>query len=152
MRHQFVLAIACLLVSIPSASPQDKADPLPQDSFVGEWIGDNKEEIGGILARFVVSNKDDDWSIKAWFNNGAGKFAEMDKVKLSLLGDPGSSKSRPYGFATWKLKGEKGAGDMTIHMTLRSEKEKPVVETFMIIEGGKQTVPNIRTLEKYKKK
>jgi hypothetical protein len=147
MRHEFVLAIGWLLVSICSASPQDKAAPLPQDSFVGEWVGDNKDGVGTILSRFVVSNKDNDWSIKAWFNNGAGSEGELKKVKLSLLGDPGMSKSRPYGFATWELKGE---GSMTIHLTLRSEKEKLVVETFLIVEGTK--TQNIRTLEKYKKK
>jgi hypothetical protein len=151
MRYAFVLAIVWLLVSVCSTSPQDKAVPLPQEKFVGEWIGDNEFGIGGILARFAVSNKDKDWSIKAWFNNGAGKESELEKVKLSLLRDPGSAtKSRPYGFATWKLKGESGKGGMTIHLTLRSEKEKLVVETFMIVEDLE--TQNIRTLEKYKKK
>jgi hypothetical protein len=150
MRYKFVLAIGWLLVSICSASPQDKAAPLPQDSFVGEWVGDNKDRVGTILTRFVVSNKANDWSIKAWFNNGAGSESPLEKVKLSLLGDPGSSKSRPYGLATWELKGEKGKVFMTIHLTLRSEKEKLVVETFKIVEIRERE--NTRTLEKYKKK
>jgi len=148
-----VLAIGWLLASICSASPQDKAAPLPQESFVGEWVGDNKDGVGQIFTRFVVSNKDNDWSIKPWFNNGGGpgapgSEAPLEKVTLSLLGDGGSSKSRPYGFATWEL----NQGGRTIHLTLRSEKEKLVVETFSIFKDKLREFPNIRTLEKYKKK
>jgi hypothetical protein len=155
MRHAFVLAIVWLLVGTCSASPQDKAAPLPQDSFLGEWVGDNKEGIGLLLTRFVVSNKDKDWSIKAWVNLGGGPKvmeAELPKVKLSLLRDgyAALTESRPYGVATWDFKGEGGKGGWTIHLMLRSEKEKLVVETFMIDPGIETR--NIRTLEKFKKK
>jgi hypothetical protein len=122
------------------------------ESFVGEWVGDNKEGIGLLLTRFVVSKKDNDWSIKAWQNTGAGREQEMGKVKLSLLRDgyTALTKSRPYGFATWNFKGKDGKGGMTIHLTLRSEKEKLVVETFMIVPDIE--TQNIRALEKFKKK
>jgi hypothetical protein len=152
MRYELVLAIGWLLVSISSAAPQDKPAPLPQESFVGEWVGDNKDGVGLVFTRFVVSKKDNDWSIKAWFNNGGGigvpgSEAPLPKVTLSLLGDPGMSKARPYGLATWELKGGK-----TIHMTLRSEKDKLVVETFQIHKDKLVELPNIRSLDKYKKK
>ena len=106
MRHAFVLAIVWLLVSVCSASPQDKAAPLPQEKFVGEWVGDNEYGVGRVFTRFVVSNKGNDWSIKGWFNNGAGSESELKTVTLSLLADAAdrSSRSRPYGFATWELK------------------------------------------------
>lgn len=154
MRHQFVLAIGWLLVSFCSASPQAKVAPLPQERFVGEWVFDieaTPKEATVVIPRFVVSNKDNDWSIKAWWDNGGGSeknWVPLEKVRLSLLGDDGgSSKARPYGFATWELKGGK-----TIHLTLRSEKDKLVVETFSIHKDKLVEFPNIRTLGKYKKK
>jgi hypothetical protein len=155
MRQAFVLAIVWLLLSTCSASPQGKAAPLPQEKFVGEWIGDNKEGIGLLLTRFVVSKKDNDWSIKAWQNLGGGpkvKESALPKVKLSLLRDGYAdlTKSRPYGIATWNFKGKGGKGGMTIHLTLRSEKDKLVVETFMIVPDIE--TQNIRTLETFKKK
>jgi hypothetical protein len=158
MRHEFVLAIAWLLVSSCSASPQDKAAPLAQDSFVGEWVGDNKDGVGRVFTRFVVSKKDNDWSIKAWFNNGLGSEGELKTVTLSLLADDRSlladdrsSKFRQYGFATWELplKGEKKGG-ITVHVILRSEKEKLVVETITIFTNTPGV--NGRDLEKFKKK
>jgi len=153
MRYEFVLAIVCLLASICSASPQDKAAPLPQEKFVGQWVGDNKYGVGRVFTRFVVSKKDNDWSIKAWYNYGAGLDEELKAVTLSLLADPDdrSSKSRPNGFATWEipLKGEKKGG-ITIHVILRSEKEKLAVETITIFTNTPGV--NGRDLEKFKKK
>ena len=151
MRYEFVLAVAWLLTSICSASPQDKAAPLPQEKFAGEWVGDNKDGVGRVFTRFVVSKKDNDWSIKGWYNNGAGSEGEMKAVTLSLLADPDdrSSKSRPYAFATWELKGEKKGG-MTIHVILRSAKEKLDVETITIFTDTPGV--NGRDLEKFKKK
>ena len=151
MRYEFVVAIVWLFVSTCAASPQDKSDPLPQESFVGEWVGDNKDGVGRVFTRFVVSKKDNDWSIKAWYNLGAGLDQELKTVTLSLLADPEdrSSKSRPSGFATWELKVEKKGG-ITIHVILRSEKEKLVVETITIFTDTPGV--NGRDLEKFKKK
>jgi hypothetical protein len=155
MRHAYALALVWLLVGICSASSQGKAAPLPQEKFVGEWVIDTKatpKEATVVIPRFVVSNKDKDWSIKPWWDNGGGPGGgevPLEKVKLSLLGDDRSSKSREYGFATWELKGEGNAG-MTIYLTLRSENDKLVVETFTIFKNEK--IRNIHTLGKYKKK
>jgi hypothetical protein len=157
MRHEFVLAIGWLLVSICSASPEEKPAPLPQESFVGEWVIDTEatpKEATVVIPRFVVTNKDKDWSIKAWWDNGGGPGVgevPLEKVTFSLLGDDRNSKARQYGFAAWELKGEGKAG-MTIHLTLRSEKDKLVVETFTIIKDNKSGGENIHTLGKYKKK
>ena len=120
---------------------------------MGEWIGDNKDGVGRIFTRFIVSKKDNDWSIKPWFNIGAGSETELKTVPLLLLADQDdrSSKSRPYGFASWELpqKGEKKGG-ITIHVILRSEKEKLVVETITIFTNTPGV--NGRDLEKFKKK
>ncbi len=66
MKFTFVLAIVCLLADICSAAPQDKTAPLPQETYVGEWVGDNKDGVGRVFTRFIVSKKDNDWSVKAW--------------------------------------------------------------------------------------
>src|SRR5690242_6021090 len=101
MRLVFVSTVGCLLVSTLVASSQDKATPLPQAGYPGEWINVKK---GVLFTRFIVSHKDDGCWIDAWFNADEGKEAPFGKVRLSLLGDYFGAKALPYGFATWDHK------------------------------------------------
>jgi hypothetical protein len=142
MRLVFASTVGCLLVGTLVASSQDKATPLPQAGYPGEWINVNKK--GALFTRLIVSHKDDAWWIEAWLNPDSGKEASFGKVRLSLLGDNFGAKALPYGFATWDDK------ESTTHMTLRLDKGELVAEVFSIVKakGGS----NVRAQEKFKKK
>jgi len=147
MRFAFLSALGCLLVSTAVGSSQDRADPLPQEALVGEWVNATKEG-PRVFTRFVVSKKGDARSIEAWFNAGGDKEVPMGKVPLSLLGDNAQAKSLPYGFATWDDK----TSTQTIHMTLRLENGEVVAETFTIVKDKEKSGSNSHTQEKFKKK
>jgi hypothetical protein len=143
MRLVFASIVGWLLVCTVVASSQDKATPLPQEGYPGEWINVTKK--GAFFTRFIVSHKEDAWWIEAWFNADDGKEAPFGgKVRLSLLGDNFGAKALPYGFATWDGK------ESTTHMTLRLDKGELVAEMFDIVKakGGS----NLRLQEKFKKK
>jgi hypothetical protein len=106
---------------------------LEKAALVGEWVGDNDHRVGRVFTRFVVSNKDNEWSIKPWLNLGAGREAEMPMVTLSPFGP--NSKSRPHGFATWETDEKKGIGGMNIQVFVRFEKDTLVVETVTTYRG-----------------
>ena len=140
MKLVFASSVGCLLVCALVASSQEKATPLPQAGYSGEWIVNEKN---APFARIIVSHKDDDWWIEAWFNPDSGK-GSLGKVRLSLLGDNFGAKALPYGFATWDGK------ESTTHMTLRLDKGELVAEIFDIVKAKDGS--NVRFKETFKKK
>jgi hypothetical protein len=150
MRFFLVLATSLILAGFHPALGQEKAAPLPQERFLGEWV--NVNEVVFTAKRLVVSKSDDTWSVEAFVPtimivNGTAKEAEVSlgKVNLNLAGASPDAKALPFGFTTRDLK------ISVQHSTMRIEKEELVLEAFTIFnkKAGKS---NYRTVEKFKKK
>jgi hypothetical protein len=140
MRLAFASIVGCLLVSTNVASSQDKATPLPQAGYPGEWTSVTKK--GAFFSRLIVSHKDDDWWIAAWVD--PDQEASWGKVRLSLLGANVGDKALPYGFATWDNK------ISTTHLIVRLDNGELVAELFDLAKtkGGS----NLHLQQKFKKK
>ena len=140
MRLVFTSTVCCLLLGTLGASSQDKAKPLPQAGYPGEWV--NVAKKGAYFSRIIVSHKDEAWWIEALID--PENEASWGKVRLSLLGDGFGDKALPYGFATWDHKTH------TTHLTLRLDKGELVIEMFDIVKAKDGS--NIRLQQKFKKK
>jgi hypothetical protein len=150
MRFFLVLATVLALASFRPALGQEKAVPLPQEGFLGEWV--NINEVVYTAKRLVVSKDDNAWFVEAFVPtimviNGAAKEADVSlgKTKLNLAGASPDAKALPFGFTARDLKVS------VQYSTLRVEKAELVVETFTIFseKAGKS---NYRTVERFKKK